>query len=391
MKKNGESIYGCGISKLEKPDWGRYTQKGDIIYAHVYETPLGALPLYGIGPDKLESVTYLADGSEVNRGEAWNTVLYPDVAFVSFGDDPVFTYPLPDEKDMVLIGYLAFLDPAKESTAPAIKALKEHGVATKILTGDNEKVTKAICQKVGLNVENILLGQDVAKMGLDKLKEVVETTTIFAKLSPEQKALIIKVLKENGHSVGYMGDGINDALALKASDVGISVDSGVDIAKEAADVILLDKDLMVLEKGLVEGRKVYANMIKYIKMTDSSNFGNMFSVLIASAFLPFLPMAPIQLLLLNLIYDIACITLPFDRVDEEYLKIPRTWEASSIGRFMLWMGPISSIFDIMTYVLMFYFIAPIMAGGSYQSLTNPDRSEERRVGKECRSRWSPYH
>ena len=277
-----------------------------------------------------------------------------------------------DEKDMVLIGYLAFLDPAKESTAPAIKALKEHGVATKILTGDNEKVTKAICQKVGLNVENILLGQDVAKMGLDKLKEVVETTTIFAKLSPEQKALIIKVLKENGHSVGYMGDGINDALALKASDVGISVDSGVDIAKEAADVILLDKDLMVLEKGLVEGRKVYANMIKYIKMTASSNFGNMFSVLIASAFLPFLPMAPIQLLLLNLIDDIACITLPFDRVDEEYLKIPRTWEASSIGRFMLWMGPISSIFDIMTYVLMFYFIAPIMAGGSYQSLTNPD-------------------
>ena len=277
-----------------------------------------------------------------------------------------------DEKDMVLIGYLAFLDPAKESTAPAIKALKEHGVATKILTGDNEKVTKAICQKVGLNVENILLGQDVAKMGLDKLKEVVETTTIFAKLSPEQKALIIKVLKENGHSVGYMGDGINDALALKASDVGISVDSGVDIAKEAADVILLDKDLMVLEKGLVEGRKVYANMIKYIKMTASSNFGNMFSVLIASAFLPFLPMAPIQLLLLNLIYDIACITLTFDRVDEEYLKIPRTWEASSIGRFMLWMGPISSIFDIMTYVLMFYFIAPIMAGGSYQSLTNPD-------------------
>ena len=277
-----------------------------------------------------------------------------------------------DEKDMVLIGYLAFLDPAKESTAPAIKALKEHGVATKILTGDNEKVTKAICQKVGLNVENILLGQDVAKMGLDKLKEVVETTTIFAKLSPEQKALIIKVLKENGHSVGYMGDGINDALALKASDVGISVDSGVDIAKEAADVILLDKDLMVLEKGLVEGRKVYANMIKYIKMTASSNFGNMFSVLIASAFLPFLPMAPIQLLLLNLIYDIACITLPFDCVDEEYLKIPRTWEASSIGRFMLWMGPISSIFDIMTYVLMFYFIAPIMAGGSYQSLTNPD-------------------
>ena len=239
-------------------------------------------------------------------------------------------------------------------------------------TVSDEKVTKAICQKVGLNVENILLGQDVAKMGLDKLKEVVETTTIFAKLSPEQKALIIKVLKENGHSVGYMGDGINDALALKASDVGISVDSGVDIAKEAADVILLDKDLMVLEKGLVEGRKVYANMIKYIKMTASSNFGNMFSVLIASAFLPFLPMAPIQLLLLNLIYDIACITLPFDRVDEEYLKIPRTWEASSIGRFMLWMGPISSIFDIMTYVLMFYFIAPIMAGGSYQSLTNPD-------------------
>ena len=259
-----------------------------------------------------------------------------------------------DEKDMVLIGYLAFLDPAKESTAPAIKALKEHGVATKILTGDNEKVTKAICQKVGLNVENILLGQDVAKMGLDKLKEVVETTTIFAKLSPEQKALIIKVLKENGHSVGYMGDGINDAPALRAADIGISVDGAVDIAREAADIILLEKSLMVLEEGVIEGRRTFANMLKYIKMTASSNFGNVFSVLVASAFLPFLPMLPLHLLIQNLLYDVSQVAIPFDNVDDEQIQKPQRWNPADLGRFLIFFGPISSIFDILTFCLMWW-------------------------------------
>ena len=232
--------------------------------------------------------------------------------------------------------------------------MKEHGVATKILTGDNEKVTKAICQKVGLNVENILLGQDVAKMGLDKLKEVVETTTIFAKLSPEQKALIIKVLKENGHSVGYMGDGINDAPALRAADIGISVDGAVDIAREAADIILLEKSLMVLEEGVIEGRRTFANMLKYIKMTASSNFGNVFSVLVASAFLPFLPMLPLHLLIQNLLYDVSQVAIPFDNVDDEQIQKPQRWNPADLGRFMVFFGPISSIFDILTFCLMWW-------------------------------------
>ena len=186
------------------------------------------------------------------------------------------------------------------------------------------------------------------------LAKAVETTTVFAKLSPDQKARIILSLKENGHKVGYMGDGINDAPSMKVSDVGISVDTAVDIAKETADVILLDKDLMVLEKGLVEGRKVYANMTKYIKMTVSSNFGNIFSLLFASIFLPFLPMAPVHLIVLNLVYDISCIALPFDNVDKEFLKEPHIWEAKSIMRFMAWIGPISSVFDILTYILLLF-------------------------------------
>ncbi len=276
---------------------------------------------------------------------------------------PVGAFSVADEADMVLMGYLAFLDPPKESTAAAIQALLEHGVTVKILTGDNDKVTRCICRQVGIPVDRILLGSDMDKLSDTELGKKAESISVFAKLSPQQKARMIAVLRERGHSVGYMGDGINDAAAMKASDVGISVDTAVDIAKESADVILLEKDLMVLEKGIVEGRKTYANMIKYIKMTASSNFGNMFSVLAASAFLPFIPMLPIHLILLNLIYDLSCTAIPWDNVDQEFLAVPRKWDASNIGKFMVWIGPTSSVFDITTYLLMYFIICPAMCGG----------------------------
>lgn len=273
-----------------------------------------------------------------------------------------------DESDMVLIGYLAFLDPPKESTANAIRALEDFGVNVKILTGDNDAVTFSVCKQVGIKVNNLLLGSDIEEMDDELLSEVVEETNVFAKLSPNQKTRVVSTLRKNGHTVGFMGDGINDAAAMTESDVGISVDTAVDIAKESANIILLEKDLMVLEDGVVEGRKIYANIIKYIKMTASSNFGNMFSVLVASIFLPFLPMLPIQLLILNLIYDISCITIPWDNVDEEYLKLPRKWDASSISKFMFWIGPTSSVFDIATYILMYFFICPLVFGGQYYTL-----------------------
>lgn len=285
---------------------------------------------------------------------------------------PVGTFSVKDEAEMVLIGYLAFLDPPKETAASAIKALHDYGVAVKILTGDNEKVTYCVCQQVGLPVENMLLGNDVENMSDEQLAIEAEKTTVFAKLSPNQKARIVEILRNNGHSVGYMGDGINDAPAMKASDVGISVDTAVDIAKESANIILLEKNLMVLEQGIIEGRKTYANMIKYIKMTASSNFGNMFSVLAASAFLPFLPMAPLHLILLNLIYDTSCLALPWDNVDREYLKKPRKWDSGSISRFMVWIGPTSSVFDIVTYLLLFFVLCPAACGGQlYHQLTDP--------------------
>ncbi|MDI9218217.1 magnesium-translocating P-type ATPase [Clostridium tertium] len=273
-----------------------------------------------------------------------------------------------DESDMVLIGYLAFLDPPKKSTANAIRALEDFGVNVKILTGDNDAVTSSVCKQVGIKVNNLLLGSDIEEMDDELLSEVVEETNVFAKLSPNQKTRVVSALRNNGHTVGFMGDGINDAAAMTESDVGISVDTAVDIAKESANIILLEKDLMVLEDGLVEGRKIYANIIKYIKMTASSNFGNMFSVLVASIFLPFLPMLPIQLLILNLIYDISCITIPWDNVDEDYLKLPRKWDASSISKFMFWIGPTSSVFDIATYILMYFFICPLVFGGQYHTL-----------------------
>ncbi len=272
---------------------------------------------------------------------------------------PVGAFSAADECDMVLMGYLAFLDPPKESTADAIEALRQHGVATKILTGDNEKVTRTICKQVGIEVSNMLLGPYIASMDDEQLAREAEHTQVFAKLTPDQKTRIVSILRENGHVVGYMGDGINDASAMKSSDIGISVDTAVDVAKESADIILLEKDLMVLEEGIVEGRKTYANMIKYIKMTASSNFGNMFSVLAASALLPFLPMMSIQLILLNLIYDCSCLAIPWDNVDEDFLRVPRKWDASSIGKFMLWIGPTSSIFDFMTYIFMYFVFCPL--------------------------------
>ena len=274
-------------------------------------------------------------------------------------------FSVRDESNMVLIGYLAFLDPPKETATAAIKALNEYGVSVKVLTGDNDAVARYICKQVGLKVDNLLLGTDVNEMDDSTLSAVVEKTSVFAKLSPQQKARIVQILRENGHTVGFMGDGINDAPAMHKADVSISVDTAVDIAKESADIILLEKDLMVLEQGVVEGRWTFGNIIKYIKMTASSNFGNMFSVVTASAFLPFLPMMPIQILFLNLIYDISCIAIPWDNMDEDYLKVPRKWDASSIGSFMVWLGPTSSVFDLTTYIFMFFIICPAVYGGAY--------------------------
>jgi len=263
-------------------------------------------------------------------------------------------YGILDEEDLVLVGYIAFLDPPKESAAPAIRALSEHGVQVKVLTGDSELITSHVCSRVGLENEKILLGADIEKMSDKELAEAVEACQIFARLTPNHKERIVRVLRSNGHVVGFMGDGINDAPGLRSSDIGISVDSGVDIAKEAADIILLEKSLMVLEQGVIEGRKTFCNMLKYIRMTASSNFGNVFSVLVGSAFLPFLPMLPLQLLIQNLLYDISQIAIPFDNVDQEMVRQPLQWNPTDIGRFMVFFGPISSIFDILTYGLMWF-------------------------------------
>ena len=263
-------------------------------------------------------------------------------------------FGVDDEAEMVLIGYLAFLDPPKPSAASAIKQLHEHGVEVKVLSGDNEAVVKTICRQVGVDTTRTLTGQEIERMTDGELKGMVGEVTVFAKLTPMQKTRIITLLQEQDNTVGFLGDGINDASALRQSDVGISVDTAVDIAKESADIILLEKDLMVLEDGVIEGRKTFGNIMKYIKMTASSNFGNMFSVLGASAFLPFLPMLPIHLLVQNLLYDVSQITIPFDRLDAEYLQKPRRWDASDLSRFMIYIGPISSIFDIATYLVMWY-------------------------------------
>ncbi|RFS20169.1 magnesium-translocating P-type ATPase [Chitinophaga silvatica] len=269
-------------------------------------------------------------------------------------DDRALTYSVDDEKDMVLTGFIGFLDPAKPTAKVAIEALQTLGVTVKVLTGDNETVTKKICKEVGIPINNILLGNELDGMSDELLQSKIDDINILAKLSPAQKARVIKVLQAKGHTVGFMGDGINDAAALHNADVGISVDTAVDIAKESADIILLEKDLMVLRKGVIYGRRTFGNIIKYIKMTVSSNFGNMFSMLGASAFLPFLPMLPVQLLFQNLLYDISQVSIPWDKMDEDFLLKPRKWDASDIQRFMLFIGPISSIFDYATFAVMLF-------------------------------------
>ncbi|AAM85388.1 magnesium-translocating P-type ATPase [Yersinia pestis] len=264
---------------------------------------------------------------------------------------------IDDERDLVVQGLLTFLDPPKESAAAAIAALRENGVAVKVLTGDNPIITAKICRDVGLEPGEPLNGRDIEAMDEATLAREVELRTVFTKLTPLQKSRVLKMLQSNGHTVGFLGDGINDAPALRDADVGISVDTGTDIAKESADIILLEKDLMVLEAGVIKGRETFGNIIKYLNMTASSNFGNVFSVLVASAFIPFLPMLAIHLLLQNLMYDISQLSLPWDKMDKEFLRKPRKWDAKNIGRFMLWVGPTSSIFDITTYALMWFVFA----------------------------------
>ena len=263
-------------------------------------------------------------------------------------------YGIADETGLTAIGCLAFLDPPKDTAHTAIAALNHHGVAVKVITGDNEAVTRKICREVGLDVTHSVLGRDIEELDDAALDELVARTTVFAKMSPLQKSRVVESLQRRGHTVGFLGDGINDAAALRRADVGISVDTATDIAKESADIILLEKNLMVLEEGVLEGRVTFGNIVKYIKMTASSNFGNVFSMLVASIFLPFLPMLPLQILVLNLLYDISQLSIPFDRMDEEYVRKPRKWDAGDLKRFMFWVGPTSSIFDITTFALLWY-------------------------------------
>ncbi|MEW9622758.1 magnesium-translocating P-type ATPase [Rhodanobacter geophilus] len=263
-------------------------------------------------------------------------------------------WSVADESGLTAVGCLAFLDPPKDSAATAIAALHAHGVEVKVITGDNEAVTRKICREVGLDVTHSVQGREIEPLDDEALDALVKRTTVFAKMSPLEKARVVKSLQRQGHTVGFLGDGINDAPALHDADVGISVDTATDIAKESADIILLEKNLMVLEEGVLEGRITFGNIIKYIKMTASSNFGNVLSMLIASVFLPFVPLLPLQILVLNLLYDISQLSIPFDRMDEEYLRVPRKWDASDIGRFMLLVGPSSSVFDITTFVLLWF-------------------------------------
>ena len=278
-------------------------------------------------------------------------------------------FGIADECDMVLMGFLAFLDPPKASAAGAVATLEAKGVAVKVLTGDNDRVAATVCEQIGIDASNVLLGSEIDALDDAELAERTENTHLFAKLSPLQKARLVRVMRELlGHTVGFMGDGINDAAAMRASDCGISVDSAVDIAKESADIILLQKDLGVLERGIIEGRRTYGNLLKYLKTTVSSNFGNVLSVTVASLFLPFLPMSALQLVLLSLVYEIVCIALPWDTVDAAWTARPRAWDAASIKGFMLELGPVSSLFDIVTFAALFFVVCPAAVGASWAEL-----------------------
>ncbi|HEX2668770.1 MAG TPA: magnesium-translocating P-type ATPase [Gammaproteobacteria bacterium] len=281
--------------------------------------------------------------------------------------EPKRAYSVADERGMTLLGYIAFLDPPKESAGQAIARLNQHGVAVKVLTGDNDTVARKICSEVGLEVSHILLGRDLEQMDDAALAEAAETTSLFAKLSPQQKARVIRALHRKGHVVGFLGDGINDGPALKAADVGISVDTAVDIAKESADIILLEKNLLVLEQGVLEGRKVFGNILKYIRMSASSNFGNMVSVVLGSLFLPFVPMAPIQVLVNTLLYDFSQTAMTTDNVDPEYLEKPRRWDLETIRQYMLRIGPVSSVFDFVTFFVLIYFFGALHDEKLFQS------------------------
>ena len=277
-----------------------------------------------------------------------------------------------DEKDMILMGYLAFFDAPKKTAKTSIEALKKLKVTPKILTGDQADVAVSICRRVGIPSEIVLTGADLDQITDDELNKTVEKIHVFAELTPGQKVRLVSALRQNGHTVGFLGDGINDIPALCESNVGISVDTAVDAAKDAADVVLLQKDLGVLEQGILEGRKTFTNMLKYIKITASSNFGNIFSIVCASAFLPFLPMTSLQILLLNLLYDVLCIILPWDNVDEEDTLSPRDWSGKTLGRFMLFFGPISSLFDIVTFLFLYYILCPMLCGGAtYLNMVDP--------------------
>ncbi len=276
------------------------------------------------------------------------------LAIREFDGDRPLNYGVADESRLIFTGFIGFLDPAKPSAKPSIEALRKLNVPVKVLTGDNDIVTKKICTDVGIPIQNIILGDELDLISDEELNARVDDISIFAKLSPLQKVRVVQSLKARGHTVGFLGDGINDAPALKEADVGITVDTAVDIAKESSDIILLEKDLMVLRRGVVYGRRTFGNIIKYIKMATSSNFGNVFSILGASAFLPFLPMLPIQLLVQNLLYDISQTSIPWDRMDEDYLETPKKWDPKGIRRFMIYIGPTSSIFDYILFAVMFF-------------------------------------
>ncbi len=309
-----------------------------------YETKEGTEPFAGKMTDKIDDMVreLSEDGFRVIA-----------VAYRIF-DENKDEYSAEDESGLTLLGFLAFLDPPKDTTADAIAKFHKYNVDVKVLTGDNDAVTKKICREVNLPIDRILLGSDIEAMSDEELGEAAQQASVFAKLSPIDKERIIKALQGKGHVVGYMGDGINDAPALKAADVSISVDTAVDIAKESSDIILLENNLLVLEEGVLEGRRVFGNIVKYIKMTASSNFGNMFSILGASIFVPFLPMLPIQVLTNNLLYDISQTVIPTDSVDEEWIERPRKWAVDDIKRYIMHIGPISSIFDYVTYFIMLF-------------------------------------
>ncbi|QNQ82861.1 magnesium-translocating P-type ATPase [Lactobacillus sp. PV012] len=278
---------------------------------------------------------------------------------------PVGEFGPEDEKELILIGFLAFLDPPKESAKEVLNNLRKDGIKVKILTGDNEAVTRAVCLQVGLNIETVYEGSDFENKSFDEIKKMVEECDIFVKVSPEIKAKIINVLKSNDHTVAYLGDGINDAAAMRVADVSVSVDDAVDVAKKTADIILLRKDLRILEKGVRIGRQVFGNSMKYIKITLSSNFGNMLSILLASLFLPFLPMLPLQIVVLDLLYGVSCLSIPFDTMNPNYLEVPRKWHVKKLPKFMLTFGPVSSLFDILTFGFLFYYLCPKLVGHSY--------------------------